>query len=329
MKTYSADLASAPAHGSVPVTPLGIVVVNYGSQALLAANLARLDLAAVPAKVVVVDNFKSESDSAEIAELAAALGWTLQALPRNVGFGAAVNLGVAKAAELGCDSYLMLNPDVAITEEILVQLLAATLAQPMALITPAIVRPDGSVWFRGSRLSLDEAGIRPVTGPPTARRRAWLTGACLAVSRSMWAKLGGYDDDYFLYWEDVDLSIRCVDLGGSLIVRDDLVVVHDVGGTQQASTSRAKSPLYYYYNCRNRLLFASKHLSSVDQLRWLLCTPLDVARVVLRGGRRQLLRPGSSAWPGIRGALAGLLALAGSWPRGNHSGRRTEDLVAP
>ncbi|MDQ1734498.1 MAG: N-acetylglucosaminyl-diphospho-decaprenol L-rhamnosyltransferase [Pseudonocardiales bacterium] len=284
---------------------LGIVVVNYGSHRLLAANLGGLDLGAIPARVVVVDNFKSHADSAAITELAAEHGWTLHALPRNVGFGAAVNLGVNVAAGQGCNSYLMLNPDVAVDQTVLGELLEATAAEPLALISPVIERPDGTMWFQGSRLSLDEAGIRRADAPPTDRSRAWLTGACLAFHDDLWTKLGGFDDDYFLYWEDVDLSVRCVDLGGSLIIRDDLVVVHDVGGTQDADGSRAKSTLYYYFNCRNRLVFASKHLSRRDQLRWLARTPADVRRVLLRGGRRQLLRPWNSVWPGVRGASAG------------------------
>ena len=295
------------------VTPFGIVVVNFGSHALLARNLTPLDLESVPARVVIVDNFKSAVDRRAITALAAASGWTLHLMSRNLGFGAAVNVGIAAAAELGCASYLMLNPDVMITPSVLAELRAASLAQRQALITPVIERPDGSVWFSGSRLSLDEGGIRPADRAPTERRRAWLTGACLAVHRDLWIRLGGFDEDYFLYWEDVDLSVRCADLGGSLVIRRDLVVVHDVGGTQHAGTSRAKSSVYYYYNCRNRLVFAAKYLSRADQIRWLLTTPRDLRRVVLRGGRRQLLRPRQSAWPAIKGAVAGIRVLARSW----------------
>ena len=60
-----------------------------------------------------------------------------------------------------------------------------------------------------------------------------------------------------MYWEDLEFSFRCRQLGGELVV-PDLTAVHAVGGTQGAS---GKSPLYRYYNCRNRLLFARRNLS--------------------------------------------------------------------
>jgi GT2 family glycosyltransferase len=121
----------------------------------------------------------------------------------------------------------------------------------------------------------------------------------------LWERLGGFDEDYFLYWEDVDLSHRCDLLGGRLIVRADLTAVHDAGGTQDRASGRAKSATYYYYNCRNRLVFAAKHLGRRDQLRWLVRTPADARRVLLRGGRRQLAHPGRTVWPALTGSLAG------------------------
>jgi N-acetylglucosaminyl-diphospho-decaprenol L-rhamnosyltransferase len=288
---------------------LGIIVVNFGSHELLLANIATVDLSLVPAQVFVVDNFKSHPDTASIAELARDQGWALIQMSSNVGFGSAANIGMKAASDQGCESFLILNPDVRLDAWVLRELRTAAGANHTALITPVIERPDGSVWFSGSRVSLDEAGIRAADGPPTARTLDWLTGACLAAHSSLWTSLGGFDEDYFLYWEDVDLSVRCLALGGSLVIRDDLRVVHDVGATQEGGSRRAKSAVYYYYNCRNRLLFAAKHLNGADRRRWVLRTPLDARRVVLRGGRRQLLAPGRSIWPAVRGSASGLMTM--------------------
>ena len=70
-------------------------------------------------------------------------------------------------------------------------------------------------------------------------------------------------------------------------MRPDVVAVHSVGGTQGES----KSPLYYYWNCRNRLLFAAQHLGSADRRRWAVRTVPYAIEVVSRGGRRQLVHP--------------------------------------
>jgi GT2 family glycosyltransferase len=138
----------------------------------------------------------------------------------------------------------------------------------------------------------------------------WLTGACLALTIDMFDEVGGFDESYFLYWEDVDFSYRAGLAGAELLVREDLTVVHDEGGTQGQRSGRAKSQTYYYYNCRNRLVFAAKHLGARSILRWALLTPQQSWAVLLRGGRRQLLDSPITAMAAVRGSLAGLMYVA-------------------
>jgi GT2 family glycosyltransferase len=292
------------AGGPRPRGGLAVVVVNFGSHELLERNLADLGHA-----VVVVDNHRSAADSSAMAALAARSGWTLLAQPRNVGFGAGMNAGVAAALERGAEVVLLLNPDVAIRPQVVEQLRLTALADRDALVSPLLLRPDGTVWFRRGLVALDAGGVRPHPGTVPARHLEWLAGTCLALHRDLWERLGGFAEDFFLYWEDVELSVRCVRAGGRLVVREDLTAVHDVGGTQDGAGGRAKSATYYHYNCRNRLLFAARHLDRRDRLRWLARTPTDVRRVLLRGGRRQLVHPGRTVWPALTGSLygAGLL----------------------
>jgi len=290
---------------------IGVVVVNYGSHALVEANLGALDLAGIGGQVVVVDNFRSVQDTQAMAEVAARHGWHLQAMSSNVGFGSGANLGAELAFERGCDVLIVVNPDLAIAADVLAALAAAVRADPKVMISPRIVKPSGDVWFEGGFISLDAARTRSIPGPVGERTPAWLSGACLTAHRDLWTAVSGFDDDYFLYWEDVDLSYRVTQAGGRLLVRSDLLAVHDVGGTQHAADQRAKSDTYYYYNCRNRLLFAAKHLQRRDRLRWSVRTPADIRRVLLRGGKWQLLlAPGKSLWPALSGAAVGLYRLA-------------------
>lgn len=131
-----------------------------------------------------------------------------------------------------------------------------------------------------------------------------MSGACLWITREVWELTGGFDDDYFLYWEDVDFSRRVVEGGGSLALVEDASAVHDEGGTQRADheASRAKSEGYYYYNIRNRMLFAVRHLDEAAVQRWRRSIPRTAREVILRGGRRQLIQ---SAAP-IRAYLRGV-----------------------
>ena len=137
----------------------------------------------------------------------------------------------------------------------------------------------------------------------------WLCGACVVVHEELLARIGGYDESYFLYWEDVDLGFRAVAAGATVVLREDLVAVHDEGGTHGPRQGRAKSALYYRYNCRNRLLFAARNLDRRGLLCWVLATPAVSWEILLRGGRRQLLQTPSLLGAAARGALAGLAAV--------------------
>lgn len=282
---------------------LGIVLVSFGSHELLSRNVLGADLAAVGARVVVVDNFRSAASQTAVGVLAAENGWEVRLNPANLGFGAAMNQGAARAIELGCTELLLLNPDVTISSAVVHALADQVADEPRTVVSPRIVRPDGTAWFTGGVVDV-RAGRTRNLPDGTPAHDGWLSGACLALHADLWTRVGGFDPEYFLYWEDVDLSRRCAAAGARLLVRQDLSVVHDVGGTQ-ATEGRAKSSAYYYFNCRNRLLFAARHLPRRDVARWLLRTPGYARSVLLRGGRRQLLRSPRPVLDVTRGSLAG------------------------
>ncbi|MCU1658269.1 MAG: glycosyl transferase family 2 [Pseudonocardiales bacterium] len=284
---------------------LGVVVVSFGSYELLEKNLTALDAAALDARVVVVDNFHSTAERGEITRLARARGWTLVPMATNVGFGPAANTGVATARALGCDTFLLLNPDALVTVDVVHEMWRSCAGAHLTAVSPKILRPDGTVWFRGSDLNIRSGDVGRSADAAIAQN-GWLTAACLMMHAELWDRIGGFDPDYFLYWEDVDLSRRCVAAGGRLEVRHDLKAVHDVGGTQGVA---GKSDLYMYYNARNRLLFAAKHLRRRDLLRWMILTPAATLRILRRGGGgRRLLRSPRLVLSGLRGAAAGLAA---------------------
>lgn len=290
---------------------LAVIVVSFGAPHLLRENLAEMVLPGPPDMVVVVDNFRSAADRRANEDIARDAGWTFLPMDTNLGFGAAVNVGAANAFGRGADQLLVLNPDARLGAHSIELLRAAVRRDPMALVSPRILDADGRVWFEGMRVDQQAGDVARAAPDDLAGlgQDGWLSGACLMVSRPLWLAAGGFDEDYFLYWEDVDFSRRCVRAGGRLVVVEDAEAVHDVGGTQAGAGSMPKSPTYYYYNCRNRLLFAAKHLPPRDRRRWALSTPMASKRILYRGGRRQLVRsPKPLLWT-VGGSVAGLLRL--------------------
>ncbi|MCQ2001761.1 glycosyltransferase family 2 protein [Arthrobacter zhaoxinii] len=275
-----------------------VIVVNYASSSLLRENLAPLSREDPNLLVVVVDNFSDCAERRALGDLARAEGWALVCLPDNRGFGAGANAGAARAAGMGVGAFLILNPDARISASHVRRLRARVDAEPATLVSPVVLKPSGDPWFTGSDLYLDTgqvAASRHRSKYPGRRHTQWLSGACLMIHAEFWHKLGGFDEEYFLYWEDIDLSWRATAAGAVLLVDSKALAVHDVGGTQRPERhnhgGRGKSTLYYRYNARNRLLFAARNLTDDELRRWLRSTYPQAWAVLMRGGRRQLVHP--------------------------------------
>lgn len=319
-----------PPAGELPL--LAILVVNYGSHELLQEHLANLMDATPEAVVVVVDNFTSEIERWAITELAAMHNWHLVTPEGNVGFGAGINMAAAKAQTLGAQQILLLNPDVVLHPHGLTLLRREVTEHPEAMHTPMIVRPDG-FSFCGAVLDLESGkSLLPTCSTELSGQeqpshmQPWLSGACLLLDIRLWIACGGFDDEYFLYWEDVDLSHRILKIGGELRVTTDVNVMHFEGSTSrsQQTSARAKSDTYYYYNIRNRLLYAHKHLSAGRKLRWAMLSPFAARDVLLQGGRRQFLHSLRPVGTATRATFDGLLLMIGLRRAGIRRGRGCE-----
>ncbi|CAD5137956.1 MULTISPECIES: glycosyltransferase family 2 protein [unclassified Microbacterium] len=289
---------------------LAVVVVNYASARLLERNLVLVEREAravdEEALVVVVDNWAGAAEREAAVAVAKAHGWTLITPETNSGFGGGVNIGVTRALADGATDVLVINPDAHIDRVSLGRLASVTSASRTTLASPVITDSEGRTWFAGIDLLLDDGTMRA-----RRKRRAddarpyepWLSGACLWITREVWALSGGFDDEYFLYWEDVDFSRRVVSAGGTLVLVEEATAVHDEGGTQRAEPqlARAKSEGYYFYNIRNRMLYAVRHLDDEAVHRWRRSIPRTAREVILRGGRRQLLHSAAPLRAYVRG----------------------------
>lgn len=122
------------------------------------------------------------------------------------------------------------------------------------------------------------------------------TGCCFAIPTKIWKKLRGFDPKFFLYYEDVDLSVRLKKLGKTIAFVPHATLFHANAG----SSHGAGSPLHQYYQTRNRLRFGFLHASFRTKLALLL------------ESRRQFL----SATDAVR--LGILDALGGRWGNQQH-----------
>ncbi|BDZ65789.1 glycosyltransferase [Agromyces mangrovi Wang et al. 2018] len=224
---------------------VAVVTVAYHSEDALEGFFRTLPAAldGVTAEVVVVDNASTDRDLS--AGRARAAGATFVALDENLGYGAGADAGVA-ALRSHPEFIVIANPDVEFTDGAIRSLLdAADAVREGAAFGPRIVDEHGAVYPSARRFPRVGTGVghallgRIAPGNPWTRayraeddhgteRRAtdWLSGACLLLRRSAYDEVGGFDHDYFMYFEDVDLGQRLADAGWRSIYVPDATVLH-------------------------------------------------------------------------------------------------------
>jgi len=203
---------------------LALVTVTHDSASELSTLLTSAARHLPDAELVVVDSGSSD-DSLEVARRHGARTIELE----NVGYGTAANAGVAAVTR---PVTVVLNPDVELLDSSL-GVVADELARPNSperLLVPAVVLPDGSrqdvAQHEPATLRLAVAAllppaalpgrVRPVLDPWRARaprRAGWPVGACIAGRTETLRRLGPFDQDIFLYAEDLDLGLRAADAG--------------------------------------------------------------------------------------------------------------------
>jgi N-acetylglucosaminyl-diphospho-decaprenol L-rhamnosyltransferase len=225
---------------------LTVVTVTYSPGSHLDRFLSSLSLATDrPLTVVMADN--GSTDGAPEEALERYPNTQLLRTGANLGYGSAVNRAVAKLA--GDDEFVMVaNPDVQWGPGSIDALMDAAARWPRAATFGPLIRdPDGSVYPSARHLpSLIRGGMHAVVGPiwknnpwtlayrqehlePSERPVGWLSGSCLLVRRAAFEQVGGFDERYFMYMEDVDLGDRLGKAGWLNVYVPSAEILHDKG----------------------------------------------------------------------------------------------------
>jgi N-acetylglucosaminyl-diphospho-decaprenol L-rhamnosyltransferase len=193
--------------------------------------------------VVVADNKPAEFSA--VKRLVAEAGGVYLPLDRNRGYGAAINVAISSLPP-AVEWVLISNPDVVLGAGSIDRLLAVgETDEGIAAVGPAILTAEGDVYPSARSIPSLRTGIghalfanlwmsnpwsrayRNDSDSHVERRDAgWLSGACLLVRRASFDAIGGFDEGYFMYFEDVDLGYRLGRAGLRNVYEPDATVVH-------------------------------------------------------------------------------------------------------
>lgn len=277
---------------------IDVIVVNWnsGQQLRQCVDSVQIFSSAINAQIIVIDN-GSTDNSADCIESSPPV--TLIRTGANLGFGKACNMG----AQSGNSEFLLfLNPDAALYPETLSKAMAfmqsptnrragicgVQLKDESGHVARSCTRFPDALGFVAHTLGLDR--FFPRLGHFMAewahdqtREVDHVIGAFFLVRRTLFEELGGFDERFFVYLEDLDFSYRAHKAGWKTVYLADAQAFHAGGGTSNQVKARR-----LFYSLRSRLLYANKHFSSggawIVLLATLLLEPLSrTGYALLRG----------------------------------------------
>ncbi|MDA8038365.1 MAG: glycosyltransferase family 2 protein [Actinomycetota bacterium] len=285
--------------------PVSAVVVNYNAGDALLRTVTSLSRQAL-SEIIVVDNASTDGSTEAVA--AAVPGVRVVATGSNPGFGGGVNRGVAMTSAL---LVLVCNADLVVHPGAVDRLRLRLVEDPsVALVGPSL-SDEGGVPSTSARAfpSLRRSSAQAFSGllRPSgrmARRYAesntrhregryvdWVTGACFLVRRDAFDEVGGFDEAYFMYVEEVDLCWRLRQAGWRVASESGARVTHTGGASSQATPYRL---ILAHHHSLWR--FAVRSTKGVDRLG----LPLVALGLVFRCAMTCVVRAGRA----MRGAVS-------------------------
>jgi GT2 family glycosyltransferase len=276
--TPEADRAST---GRVLSDGTAILIVNFNSGEHLGACLGSIAEHAPEVRVIVVDNASTDGSEGPAANIGDRV--SLHRSTTNLGFARAVNQGLTQAH---CDAVLLLNPDCRLLPGALAALQTELAAHPdCAVAGPQILDDDGGIQgsvrgdpdmltglfgrstlltrvFPASRAARRNVRIDVISSETSVSAEVdWISGACMLVRRAALEAVHGFDERYFLYWEDADLCRRLRALGYTIRYVPRAKVMHSIGRSSRSAPALAirafhRSAYTYYATHVARTRFA-------------------------------------------------------------------------
>jgi N-acetylglucosaminyl-diphospho-decaprenol L-rhamnosyltransferase len=228
-----------PDQPPAPLPDVAVVIVTYNSAHVVGGLLDSLPgaLAGLSADVVVVDNGSADGT----ADVVAGRGDCRLVRARNAGYAAGINRGVREA--VGAEAILVLNPDVRLHPGAVPALARALRLPGTGIVAPQVRSADGhlemslrreptlprALGLTRTRLPVFSEYVQERAAYDRPGRADWALGAVLLMSRKCYDLLGGWDESYFLYSEETDLSLRARQAGLETRYEPQAVATH-IGG---------------------------------------------------------------------------------------------------
>ena len=249
---------------------ISVIIVTYQSASYISYCLeSLLRSEGVSLEIIVIDNCSTDQTRTIIKDRYPTVHLISNA--ENEGFAKACNIGAKKAKG---DFLVFLNPDCIIGEESLAMLVGEAHKTTVGLVGPLLIDGSGKLLPESARnLPNSLSALTKVLKLPLSKAAPYyatietdgpfpapvLCGACMCIEKSKYETVGGFDESYFMYGEDVDLSVRLIHAGYQNICESGTCIIHFKG--ESADKGSIEHHQHFYKALE---LYHAKHVSSTS-----------------------------------------------------------------
>ncbi|MCL2197373.1 MAG: glycosyltransferase family 2 protein [Defluviitaleaceae bacterium] len=259
---------------------IGIVLVNYNGATILNDCVRTIVKSTYTNyEIIVVDNDSKDNSIAMLEEEFPVV--TVIKESENHGFAKGCNIGIKHALLNGAEYVMFLNNDTEIDEGMMEELLKHANENTVTVPKMYYYEPKNLVWYAGGKM-LWKRGIIEHIGHKLPDNGDFdkinlvdfATGCCMLIHKEIFAKTGLFDEAYFMYFEDVDFSVRLIKEGFNILYIPLAKLWHKVS----SSSGGEDSKFFVYYCNRNRLYFLKKNKG----LYKFLAVPFVYTRILIK-----------------------------------------------
>ncbi len=266
---------------TIPKAKVALIIIHFSGIAETLdclESLKKADLTNLELNLILVDN--SENSDLEFKLTSYSPKVNYLKFPQNLGFSQGTNKGLEEALKIGAQYIILLNSDTTLPPDLLIRLVKfANLNKQYGLISPKIYFAPGYeyqknryknrekgrvIWYAGGKIDWDNIFPKHIGVDEVDKKQFdqlkevdFVTGCCILIRKEVVNKVGLFDKNYFVYFEDVDYSVRAIKLGFKICYLPDTFIWHK----NASSSGKPGSLLHVYFQTRNRFYFGLKYAS--------------------------------------------------------------------
>lgn len=251
---------------------VAVIIINYRTSQLIQRLVDSIKETSVEMSIFIVDN-ASTAETYSLLQRVEDNRLHILRSPKNLGFTGGINFALNHILQNFPDIkyFFLLNPDAISCTNLISDLMGAmSLKQGVAAVSPRILYPNGESWYSGGFINHVKGSVVNSTQSKIESGIQYyevevFSGCAVLFDLDKVVEAGMFSEDLFMYFDEVELSIRLKEYGYSILYSPGHEIYHDV-----SYTTRNMSHLKSYYMTRNKFMVFNKSMNLSNKIYFIL-----------------------------------------------------------